>query len=284
MNQTAPTIEVSARRRAVHRLSRSTPTDRRADTQRRLLEAGRTVIAEHGVGGASVGLITSAAGFTRGAFYSNFSDMDHFVQQVAENEWQSILNRIGTTLRATLVPTAALAPHPIDEADPALVNGEGTPAAHPTHQRGAAAQVAAALARTTQPLLEAEHSPDYSERLTTFARALLAAVPRDREFYLLWASLANFMVRYPQDSANLRESFEDFRTGMAQYVVWALDTLDLQASIEALDLIDLIIAIGTRSTRASLVGSGADEPELIDRLLPQLLPMLATPKSVVERA
>lgn len=54
-------------------------TARRAQTRERLLTAARTVFAEHGVEGASVEEICEAAGFTRGAFYSNFSSRSDLV-------------------------------------------------------------------------------------------------------------------------------------------------------------------------------------------------------------
>jgi AcrR family transcriptional regulator len=45
----------------------------REETRGRLFAAAAAVFAEHGVGGATVEQITDAAGFTRGAFYSNFA-------------------------------------------------------------------------------------------------------------------------------------------------------------------------------------------------------------------
>lgn len=49
---------------------------RRSATRERLIDAALTVFAEEGVGGASVEHICDAAGFTRGAFYSNFDSKD----------------------------------------------------------------------------------------------------------------------------------------------------------------------------------------------------------------
>lgn len=51
-------------------------TARRAATREKLVDAAITVFAEKGVLGASVEEICEAAGFTRGAFYSNFSTKD----------------------------------------------------------------------------------------------------------------------------------------------------------------------------------------------------------------
>ncbi|WP_197983482.1 TetR/AcrR family transcriptional regulator [Aeromicrobium sp. CFBP 8757] len=49
---------------------------RRSATRERLLEATREVLAREGIQGASVEHICEQAGFTRGAFYSNFSSKD----------------------------------------------------------------------------------------------------------------------------------------------------------------------------------------------------------------
>lgn len=54
------------------RPGRLTREEKRAVTRERLLEAGAAVFAERGFYGASVEEIAERAGFTRGAFYSNF--------------------------------------------------------------------------------------------------------------------------------------------------------------------------------------------------------------------
>lgn len=54
-------------------------TTRRRVTRARLLSAAREVIAERGAGGATVEGIAERAGFTRGAFYSNYSDLDELI-------------------------------------------------------------------------------------------------------------------------------------------------------------------------------------------------------------
>lgn len=60
------------------RLSRE---DRREETTLRLLEAGQKVIAKKGLAATSVEDIAAAAGYTRGAFYSNFkSKSDLFIE------------------------------------------------------------------------------------------------------------------------------------------------------------------------------------------------------------
>ncbi|HUR85563.1 MAG TPA: TetR family transcriptional regulator, partial [Solirubrobacteraceae bacterium] len=53
------------------RLSRK---ESQARTRRLLLDAARAVFAERGFHGAAVEDVASRAGFTRGAFYANFTD------------------------------------------------------------------------------------------------------------------------------------------------------------------------------------------------------------------
>lgn len=59
-------------------------TARRAQTRQRLMTAARAAFAEHGVEGASVEVICERAGFTRGAFYSNFADRSDLVLAIIE--------------------------------------------------------------------------------------------------------------------------------------------------------------------------------------------------------
>lgn len=51
-------------------------TKRRVETRQRLLEAALAVFAEEGFGRSTVEQVCSRAGYTRGAFYSNFSTLD----------------------------------------------------------------------------------------------------------------------------------------------------------------------------------------------------------------
>ena len=59
---------------------------RRAQTRQRLMTAAVGVFAERGIIGASVEEICERAGFTRGAFYSNFSDKDELVLALLRHE------------------------------------------------------------------------------------------------------------------------------------------------------------------------------------------------------
>jgi len=71
-----------------------TITRRRAMTQQRLLTAASVIIAERGLHGATVEDICEAAGFTRGAFYSNFADKEQLFSALLRQEKEQLLARI----------------------------------------------------------------------------------------------------------------------------------------------------------------------------------------------
>lgn len=67
---------------------------RRAATRERLLDAARVVLANEGIQGASVEHICDQAGFTRGAFYSNFSTKDELLLALCERESADMFEKL----------------------------------------------------------------------------------------------------------------------------------------------------------------------------------------------
>lgn len=65
---------------------RQRETRRRAQTRRRLIDAAREVFAEHSIRDTPVELICETAGFSRGAFYSNFDTKEDLFLAVYEEE------------------------------------------------------------------------------------------------------------------------------------------------------------------------------------------------------
>jgi AcrR family transcriptional regulator len=61
-------------------------TRKREDSRRRLIEAAKDAFAEHGIRDTPVEAICDRAGFTRGAFYSNFSSKEDLFLAVYEEE------------------------------------------------------------------------------------------------------------------------------------------------------------------------------------------------------
>lgn len=70
------------------------PTRSRENTRARLLEAASEVFAEVGIGGASVEAICERAGFTRGAFYSNFETKDQLFLELSDSAGRRQLERV----------------------------------------------------------------------------------------------------------------------------------------------------------------------------------------------
>ncbi|GAB47822.1 TetR/AcrR family transcriptional regulator [Mobilicoccus pelagius] len=83
---------------------------RRQATRDRLLDATRDVVATKGFHGASVEEICESAGFTRGAFYSNYADKDEIVLALVRREQDRVFDSVhagtrigpGDTLEATI--------------------------------------------------------------------------------------------------------------------------------------------------------------------------------------
>ena len=71
---------------------RTRPT--RDDTRDKLFEAAARVFEEQGIGGVSIEAIAAAAGFTRGAFYSNFKSKDELIIAMLEDHVAQSIRRI----------------------------------------------------------------------------------------------------------------------------------------------------------------------------------------------
>lgn len=83
-------------------------TARRAHTQERLMAAAVGVFAERGIIGASVEQICEAAGFTRGAFYSNFTDKDELVLALIRKNVRTQVAAAQQAVTRTLAATTKL--------------------------------------------------------------------------------------------------------------------------------------------------------------------------------
>src|SRR5438552_3990247 len=70
---------------------RTRPT--RHATCEKLFEAAARVFEEQGIGGASIEAIAAAAGFTRGAFYSNFNSKDELIIAMLEDHVAQSIRR-----------------------------------------------------------------------------------------------------------------------------------------------------------------------------------------------
>lgn len=67
---------------------------RRRDTQEKLLQAAAKLFAQKGIFGTSVEDICDAAGYTRGAFYSNFRDSNDMLIALVDREDEILIGKI----------------------------------------------------------------------------------------------------------------------------------------------------------------------------------------------
>lgn len=90
-----------ARRATVH--PDGTPvrvTRRRGETRSRLLDAAFSVFAAKGFGRASIEDVCAAAGYTRGAFYSNFDTLDELFYALYQQRAEVISAQVAAALVA----------------------------------------------------------------------------------------------------------------------------------------------------------------------------------------
>jgi AcrR family transcriptional regulator len=85
-----------------------TGTPRRAETRRKLVEAAYDVFMEHGIRDASIELICEAAGFSRGAFYSNFETKEDLFLAVYEREMATRMAEVRKTLDTAIEPSMSV--------------------------------------------------------------------------------------------------------------------------------------------------------------------------------
>jgi len=79
-------------------------TRRRAETRARLLDAAAEVFADRGFGAASVEQVCEAAGYTRGAFYSNFSTLDELLLALFDRRQAELVAGLAVALDGLTEP------------------------------------------------------------------------------------------------------------------------------------------------------------------------------------
>src|SRR4051794_4411576 len=87
------------------RLSRA---ERQAQTRAALLDAAERTFVERGFLGASVEAITEAAGYTRGAFYSNFESKEQLFAELLQDRVYARYRRMATATPDAEPPLAEL--------------------------------------------------------------------------------------------------------------------------------------------------------------------------------
>jgi AcrR family transcriptional regulator len=85
----------------VNRKRRLTRRESQEATRARLIEAAERAFTRHGFDGSSVEQIAEAAGFSRGAFYSNFSDKNELFLAVLDKRRLELATALDEIIRRT---------------------------------------------------------------------------------------------------------------------------------------------------------------------------------------
>lgn len=240
MKSLATGPQVSARRAAVYRLVGTTPSEKRAHTQELLLAAGRELVVDKGIGAVSVGDVCTRAGFTRGAFYSNFTDMDHFIHRLAENEWEAM----------TAFVDAAVSAGP---------------------------QGGSGIDRTPRTDTDLQADADLPRALVDLAGRLMEVVPVSCEFYFLQSEFMAYLVRDPEGRSALGDGYEVFKRRLGTVLETELAAVGRECVLSVTDTTELFLADVERSMRLGLIHDDSTLAAYVDRTLAVILLRLSQP-------
>jgi AcrR family transcriptional regulator len=87
---------------------RLTREESRAETRRRLVDAARELFTSQGFDGTSVEQIAERAGYTRGAFYSNFDDKDDVFLELYDQRMAAEIDEISGLMHQSASPAEML--------------------------------------------------------------------------------------------------------------------------------------------------------------------------------
>ncbi|WP_174997452.1 TetR/AcrR family transcriptional regulator [Burkholderia lata] len=92
MNEGLQACETPGVDQSVHAVKPMPPRGKKGDgeTRERLLKAARTIFAERGYAATSIESIAVAAGYTRGAFYSNFRDKTVVLLELLKRDYEHV--------------------------------------------------------------------------------------------------------------------------------------------------------------------------------------------------
>src|ERR1700710_311798 len=90
-------------------VSPRTPRPRREEVRTRILDAAASVVAERGLAAASIDQVAAAAGFTKGAVYSNFASKDELFLALMTDEVARRVEVVEAGVRETTDLADALA-------------------------------------------------------------------------------------------------------------------------------------------------------------------------------
>ena len=212
---------------------------RRDATRERVLDAAREVFAERGVIGGTVEDICERAGFTRGAFYSNFDDKDDLLRALITREHARLVEHL--------------------DAGFALLQGF--------------------LARDGADRADGADGANDGATMPEVVDRLLRAVPDDRHFLLIQTELEIHAIRVPDTSRAFMEADAAFRARIADFLERGLHLLGRELIVDVGDVTEAVIAIVDRGTRRALLSGRPTDPDALARaMLPVLIGAASRPR------
>ncbi|WP_232292673.1 TetR/AcrR family transcriptional regulator [Saccharopolyspora erythraea] len=180
-------------------------TARRARTRERLLDAAYRQFCEHGINGTSIEAITDDAGFTRGAFYSNFASKEELFLALTERENRARLETLRDRFDEVVAPLGRVAGKP----DPELIEGAIADilAVQPDNRQWCLLNSEFKLLAMREPQV----APRFLESVRTFQQELAAMVD---------TALASVGLRFSVDSGHLtRLLLDHFESAMQEAIL-----------------------------------------------------------------
>jgi AcrR family transcriptional regulator len=125
---------------------------------------------------------------------------------------------------------------------------------------------------------EVAAAPNVEAAVATLVARILRSIPVDRQLSLIGTELEIHALRRPELAGTFVGVNLAFRERLAAALVDGLLRIGRAPAVDALDIIDAVMAIGERSVRRGLIdGPGADPHELSEAVLPGVLLALSRP-------
>ena len=123
-------------------------------------------------------------------------------------------------------------------------------------------------------------APSLEAGVASLVNRIVRTIPLEREVTLISTELEVVAVRRPDLAASFLTVNNAFRERLAEFLVVALARVGREPTVDPLDIIDAVKAVGERSVRRALIeGPDADPDALSEAVLPALLLSLSRPVS-----
>lgn len=199
-------------------LSPSSATRRKENTRARLVRASLDVFVDKGIDGATIDDLVTAAGFTRGAFYSNFTKKDEVFYALFESVTDEVIDIVRTSVQEAIDLETELA--------------AGT-------SSGAGAPGGAAPARGTSTVL----SLAPVDEATVMVGVFEAIRPYGRQWYLLYSESVAHALRSESALAQLNAQRHRLRDEIALALEVGLATKGETCVIGVDQLAQLLVGV-----------------------------------------